>query len=249
MLLWLCFSTSTERLLHRLVSILFTGAVSTDIEKSGNDADKTSMAIDNSSAKVEMFAREFAETGLRDMTWAITSLLLDKGVLQAEGLRKEDLMAKVGLGHLTASQKIRSLGVIKQEQMMYDQTMPGLIGIDKKLALSEEIIKSQGYENTSKFLPTIEEATQMQNQIQQAFQAGQQQGMQEGAAAVLQDAEITKTQAEAAYKASQVKEIEADIIREDAELVLDQQRVDADIRLTEAAQTQGLSGPAQIKIG
>ena len=30
---------------------------------------KTSMTMDNASTKVEMFAREFAETGLRDMVW------------------------------------------------------------------------------------------------------------------------------------------------------------------------------------
>ena len=38
-----------------------TGQISTDIEKSGNDAAKTSMALDNSSIKTEGYSRRFAD--------------------------------------------------------------------------------------------------------------------------------------------------------------------------------------------
>ena len=93
-----------------------TGMVSSDIEKSGNDAEKTSMTMDNASTKVEMFAREFAETGLRDMVWAITDLLMQHGDIEDSELSKSDLRAKVGLGFQTDKQKLQGAQAIIQQQ-------------------------------------------------------------------------------------------------------------------------------------
>ena len=53
-----------------------SGQISTDVEKSGNDATKTSMVLDNASAKIEGYAREFAENTLRDVVWQILRLLV-----------------------------------------------------------------------------------------------------------------------------------------------------------------------------
>ena len=44
-----------------------SGSVSSDIEKSGNDATKTQMAMDNATVKVEGYSRRFAEGALKDI--------------------------------------------------------------------------------------------------------------------------------------------------------------------------------------
>ena len=110
-----------------------TGAISSDVEKSGNDAAKTSMVIDNASAKVEIYARRFAEA-MRQVTWLTFDLLVkhaeDNTVkamidvvtpgqpfMAAEHkLDKTALSVTVGLGHLTTEQKINALSVAKQAQ-------------------------------------------------------------------------------------------------------------------------------------
>lgn len=116
------------------------GIMSTDIEKSGNDAEKTAMSIDNASIKVEGYSRRFAEGPLRDMTWIIAMELvknkdsdyvkeLIESVTPGEPfyagemglhkiIRKTDITAKVGLGHMTGYQKIAAgtsmLNIIKE---------------------------------------------------------------------------------------------------------------------------------------
>ena len=104
------------------------GQVSADIEKSGNDAEKTQMAMDNASVKVEGYSRRFAEGALRDIAWQIAYLLVKhkddpfvRNVVEAVSperpfvigelglttvLSKTDLISKVGLGHQSGSQKI-----------------------------------------------------------------------------------------------------------------------------------------------
>ena len=105
-----------------------SGSVSTKIEDSGNDAEKTQMAISNAEIKVEGYARRFAEGPLRDICWGIAYLLVkykdepfvqevinsvtpgepfyaaDKGLTNI--LDKTDFISKVGLGHQTGHQKI-----------------------------------------------------------------------------------------------------------------------------------------------
>ena len=112
-----------------------SGQVSSDIEQSGNDATKTAMAIENASVKMEGYARSFAEGPLRDISWLVTTLLVKnkdskfvKDLLQSitpdmpellvanMGLRnvinKNDITAKVGLGHQSAQQKIAATNAI-----------------------------------------------------------------------------------------------------------------------------------------
>ena len=161
-----------------------TGMVSTDIEKSGNDAAKTAQTIDNASAKVETFAREFAETGLRDMIFAIYDLQIQKGNLPDVGMGKADLKAKVGLGHQTTQQKVAAAQTIIQQQMAMEQspTSPVIIPADKKLNAAKHLAKSLGEEDPSMFFPTMEEVAQAQQaQQQQQAQLLQQQQQMQGA--------------------------------------------------------------------
>ena len=201
-----------------------TGAISKDVEASGNDADKTAMVMDNSSAKVEMYAREFAEMTLRPIIWAMVWMLIEHKddvsvkklvdmvtpgtpfLLGEEGmesaLSKSDLSAKVGLGHMTAEQRLRGAMAIKQEQAMMKQ-MGILIPPAKEAAVSAEIAKAVGYENYNDFFPTAEEIVQSNAWLQQALQQAQQQGAEQGMQMAMQQAQqqevmakIQKIQAE-----------------------------------------------------
>ena len=157
-----------------------TGAISSDVEKSGNDAAKTAMVIDNASAKVEEYARRFAEEGLREVIWSVFDLLKknsdDTSVMALvdrvtpgipflaaeENMDKASLLAKVGLGHLTSRQKIEGLSTIQAMQTQIEAVTPGAIPIEKKLALSYEMAKALGYLNYYDFLPTPEESAEAQ---------------------------------------------------------------------------------------
>ena len=168
-----------------------TGAISSDVEKSGNDAAKTSMVIDNASAKVEEYSRRFAEDFVKEIIWLVYDLLItnsDKTTVKALvnkvtpdmpqflagelPLDKASLSAKVGLGHLTTQQKVTALNAIKIMQQEMEAINPGAIPVDKKLGLAYEMTKALGYENVYDFLPTPEEA---QASIQAAAEAAQQQ--------------------------------------------------------------------------
>ena len=181
-----------------------SGAISVDVQKSGNDEAKTAMVEDNASAKVQMYAREFAEMTLRPVIWNIVWLLIQHkddvsvkklvdevtpGVpflMGEEGmenaLRMSDLSAKVGLGHLTSRQKLQGALAIKQEQMAIKQ-LGVVIPPAKEVAVSAEIAKAVGFENYDDFFPTKEEIVQsnqwIQQALQEAIQMGQQQGMQQ----------------------------------------------------------------------
>ena len=226
-----------------------TGAISTDVEKSGNDAAKTSMVIDNASAKVEEYARRFAEEGLREVVWLVFDLLkknaddtsvkalVDKvtpGVpflAAEENMDKASLMAKVGLGHLTTRQKIEGLAAIQGMQTQIETITPGAIPLEKKLNLSYEMAKSLGYNNYYDFLPTPEEAQQAS---EVAAQAAQQQN--------------PLVQLEAAKMQAEIKKLESDTAENiiDAEVkgrkqALDEQKAAAEIAIES---TQGR--PASI---
>ena len=231
------------------------GAISSDVEKSGNDAAKTSMVIDNSSAKVEMYAREFAEVALKPVVWAIINLLaqhkddysvkqlvesITPGVPLLIGeqdtlniINRSDLTAKVGLGHLNSQQKAQGISAIKQEQMMLEQSgVP--IGPQHKLAVSNELAKAMGYENVQDFFPTMEEVQQFQAMQAQAMQ--QQQAIQAQAAQM----QMAQVQADLQYKQSQTQKNMADI----QDKAIDNQRDDAKL----AHQIQKDNVEAQIEI-
>ena len=157
------------------------GQISSDVAKSGNDAAKTSMVIDNASARIERFAREFAETGLKDVIWQVTKLLLEHAdddnvlrvvekitpgvpfLLSAEGVSeyfdKDDLTAKVGLGHQTMQQKLTGAQAIMNahQAMEASPIAPVAIPAKNKLAAASEMAKSLGFENYNEFFPTEEE--------------------------------------------------------------------------------------------
>ena len=104
------------------------GQVDTDISKSGNDYNKTVAAITNASAKVESYAREFADNTLRDLVWVVLQLLVqhsnDSSVIELansvtpnepfylgqygmqNAIQKADINATVGLGFMSGQQKV-----------------------------------------------------------------------------------------------------------------------------------------------
>ena len=165
-----------------------SGQVSTDIEKSGNDAAKTAMVIDNASAKLEGYARRFAEGTLRDMVWLIAMemvkhdddpfvnqivnsvtpgqpfLAAQQGVNNV--MTKSGITAKVGLGHQTSQQKAQAAGVvttmIQQLSTQPSQAMYNMTG---------EALKGFGYDNPEALLGPLEEWTQKAQQAQQAQQS------------------------------------------------------------------------------
>ena len=212
-----------------------SGMVSTDVEKSGNDADKTAQVIDNASAKVETFAREFAETGLRDMIWIIFSLLVENGKFPDVGITKDNLKAKVGLGHQTMQQKAAAAQSIIQQQALLEQspTSPIPIPPKYKLEASKNLAMTLGEEDPGRFFPSSEEieqaqATQQQQQAQllqaqqQAAQVGQQDTLQNSEAKRrLEDAKAMEAEvkAQAAQRKQQLEEeakvVEIDNVKED----------------------------------
>ena len=216
-----------------------TGAISRDIEASGNDAEKTSMVIDNASSKVEMYAREFAENGLREVIWQVFNLIVDNKdhpsvKRMVEGLTpgvpllasndgmegsidKDDLSAKVGLGHMTASQKQRGILAIKQEQTQLEATGV-MIPPQKKLAASYELSKALGYENAQEFFPTAQETQQMSAQVQQMVQQAQQQGIQMGMQQAMQQADMQERMAKVQKIAAEIEKIRNDVTIDNREV-------------------------------
>ena len=215
-----------------------TGLVSADIEKSGNDAAKTSQTIDNASAKVETFGREFAETGLKDMIWIIYDLMVQNGRMRDFGLSKKDLKAKVGLGHQTMQQKMAGAQAIMQAQTAMESSpvAPVAIPAKNKLMAATEMAKALGFENAELFFPTVEEVeAERQAQAQQAaaqlerdqnLQAAQlQQSMDDSdSTRRLEDAKAKEAEirANAAERKQQLEEeakvVEIENIKEDNEL-------------------------------
>ena len=206
-----------------------TGAISTDVEKSGNDAAKTSQVVDNASAKVETYSREFSEA-MRQLIWGVTWMLIEHKdepsvmklvneltpnapfLLGQEGMENAlsmaDLTAKVGLGHLTQQQKLVGVQSIMAEQSRLEQTGV-LLPPAKKLAVSMELCKAVGYENTQDFFPSPEEVQGMQQQMQAMIQQAQQEGIQIGMQQAAQQVEQQKTLAEVQKIAADIQLINA----------------------------------------
>ena len=217
-----------------------TGMVSTDIEKSGNDAEKTAQTIDNASAKVETFAREFAETGLRDMIYAVYDLLIQYGKLPDVGMSKSDLKAKVGLGHQTMVQKAQAAQAIIQQQQLLEQspTAPVNIPAKHKLEAARHLAKSLGEEDPGRFFPTEQEVAQaaqaaqaQQAQLLQAQQQmqGQQLQMQEADSESKRQLEAAKAE-EAIVKAQDIQR-KLDLEAEDKVVQIDNVKQDNELNL------------------
>ena len=242
-----------------------TGAISSDVEKSGNDAAKTSQVIDNASAKIEQFAREFAETGLRDAIWQIAKLLMEHSdedsvnrlvekitpgtpfMLAAEGVSeyfdRDDLTAKVGLGHQTSQQKLAGAQAIMQAQQAMEASpvAPVSIPAEHKLNAAKELAKGLGYEDVNKFFPTPEEVQQAaQAQAQQA--AALQQRDQNLQAAQMQDgldnSEAKRRLEDAKAKEAEIKSAAAERMQQlmEEKAVIDIDNVTFDNELNERRQ-------------
>ena len=238
-----------------------SGQISQDVEKSGNDAAKTSQVIDNASAKIEQFAREFAENGLRPVIWLIVQLLVehsDEESIQKlvtkvtpdhpklliaeedvlEWLDKDDISAKVGLGHQTMQQKLQGVSMIMQdhEKMELNQANPVSIPYKYKKKVREVLINAVGFDSVADFYPTEQEvqaaaqakAQQMQQQLQmqmQMQQTQQQDDLQNSdAKRRLEEAQAKKAEVEAnaaersQQLAEEAKVVEIENIKQDNEL-------------------------------
>ena len=244
-----------------------SGAISSDVEKSGNDSQKTAQVVDNASAKVEGYAREFAEIALRPLIWSMIWMMIEHKddisvkklveevtpgqpfFLGQEGmesaLSKSDLSAKVGLGHMSSQQRIQGAMAIKQEQAMIKQ-LGILISPAKEVAVSAEIAKAVGYENYHDFFPTEEEIVQSNQWMQQALQQAQQQGMQLGMQQAQQEAQNQETMAKVQKLTSEIRNIDAktqselsdmEIARRDAAVREREQLLQEQIAATAETQT------------
>ena len=163
-----------------------SGQVSTDIEKSGNDAAKTAMAIDNASVKIEGMTRRFAEMPLKDIVWMIVMELVRNkdsdyvkrltggqpflaGQLGLHNImEKNDLTSKVGLGFQTSQQKIAAAQTIQSMlQQLEANPTPATYN------LIHETLKGFAYENPAQIIGHldfwIEKAARMQQQEQEAL--------------------------------------------------------------------------------
>ena len=245
-----------------------TGAISTDVEKSGNDAAKTGMVVDNASAKIEMYSREFAETGLRDVVWQISKLLLDHSndisimklaekitpgtpfILAQEGMTeyfdKDDITAKVGLGHLSNQQKMQGITQIQVAQQQL-AAMGIQVSPDKQLNATYEMSKALGYENINDFFPTMEEV-QAQIQAQAQSLALQQQAAAQQQQQLIQ-LEMMKAQADIAKTQSETAENVVDAQVKGDKQALEEEKAAWDIKLTQEAVAAGIPGAASVKIG
>ena len=246
-----------------------SGAISKDVEASGNDAEKTGMVIDNASAKVEGYAREFAEIALRPLIWSMIWMLIEHKddisvkklveevtpgqpfFLGIEGmesaLNKSDLSAKVGLGHMSAQQRIQGAMAIKQEQAMIKQ-LGILIPPAKEVAVSAEIAKAVGYENFNDFFPTEEEIAQSNQWLQQALQQAQQQGMQMGMQQAQEQAQTQEIMAKVQKLTAEIQNINAktqgelsDIEKDRREVAIAEREQALQEALARTAETQSVT--------
>ena len=248
-----------------------SGAISTDVEKSGNDATKTSMVVDNASAKVEQYAREFAETGLRNMIWQISKLLIENSseisvkklvnkvtpgvpfILAQENMaeyyEKDDITAKVGLGHMSPQQKIQGIAAIQATQdKLVALGIP--ISPEKQLNTSYELARAMGYENYFEYLPTMQEVQQAKQQVAKMAQQQMQQQQQITQMQLQKEQlEMQKTQVEIAKTVSETKENEVETDVKARAQALDEEKAAWDVKLTKDNIESGLPANTQIKIG
>ena len=243
-----------------------SGAISSDVEKSGNDAAKTSQVVDNASAKVEGYAREFAEIALRPLIWSMIWMLIEHKddvsvkklieevtpgqpfFLGLEGmesaLSKADLSAKVGLGHMSSQQRMLGAQAIKAEQMAI-KSLGILIPPAKEVAVSAEIAKAVGYENYNDFFPTEEEIMQSNAWLQEALQLAQQQGQQEGAAQAMQQAQVQEIMAKIQKLSAEIKHLDAKTAGELSDIEVD--RREAAVREREQALQEMIARTAETQ--
>lgn len=170
-----------------------SGQISKDVEKSGNDAAKTSMVIDNASVKMEGYARRFAEGPLRDIAWQIAYELVRNKDSDLVGrlvnevtpgepfyaammnfsatVRKSDLISKVGLGHQTGQQKIAASQTVSAliAQLTADPSQAAYM-------LTRDALVGFGYDEPEEILGSIETWMQKAQEMKAMQMAQLQQG-------------------------------------------------------------------------
>ena len=217
------------------------GAVSAKIEDSGNDAEKTAMSMDNATTKIEGMARRFAEGPLRDMAWQIIMELVrhkdseyvmrlvqsvTPEAVDEDGMpmfyagelgfqsvmEKTDIVAMVGLGHMSGHQKIAASASLGALVTQLEQAPSKALYM-----VTKEAIMGWGFPNVEEFIDPYEvyeqKAAQNMQTQQSAVQAQQttaqtQQGhLQLQQQQAQQDYELKKMEAEFRMKLDQQESI------------------------------------------
>ena len=182
-----------------------SGAVSSDIEKSGNDATKTQMAMDNATVKVEGYSRRFAEGALKDIAWNIAYLLVQykdeefvKDIVEAvtpdrpfllgeigltTALAKTDLVSKVGLGHQSGQQKLAALTTVAPLLQQLEASPSRAF-----YNLLSSALEGLGYENPEEVIGSLDH-WKSRSEEQKAMAANQAQMQQQQLAIQQQEAQ------------------------------------------------------------
>ena len=206
-----------------------TGAVSNDIEKSGNDATKTSMSIDNASAKIEIKVKRFVEN-LKDVARSIVYTLVENydhdsvrdlvemvtpgqpfyaaqpGMLAT--IMKQPVTANVGMGHVTSMQKQRNLAITNQtlQQLSLDPSTASFVTPQAKIKAGAETIAATGMDPTE-FLPDAEQVPGMQQAMEQAVSQATQMAVQQ----VMEQIEVKEKEAKVAETQSKTEKNKVDM--------------------------------------
>ena len=237
----------------------YTGAISSEAEKSGNDADKTGMIIDNASAKAELVIRRLAEQ-IKKVSWITLQMYiqhsdevevkmlieeLTPGIpfLAAQDkltdyVKKDDFICNVGLGNLNDQQKFQRIGALMQLTGTAAQ-----FGVkpnpEKVLNLLHAAGKSAGFENTDEFFETMQEYQQKQQQGAQIQQMQMQAAQEE---LRKKSAEANKIEAEIQKLLSEAEENKADIQLDMRKQQLEEWKAEVDAALT----AEGMQNPNQV---
>jgi hypothetical protein len=178
--------------------------------------------VQGSDARIEMMARNLAETGVKDLFLCIlrTAMYEMKGPQSVRTLTgfeevRPDLWhdqvavnVNVGLGNGRVGEKTMALSEIAQVQ----QSIMGMLGLDNPLAGWEQLRKTivdkakiAGIRNTQDYLPVVPEAV-LKQISQQMQQAQAQQGQQPDPSAGLVQAETIKAQANMQIKSAELQQ-------------------------------------------
>ena len=216
---------------------IVNGQISADAAKSGVDATKTAMVIDNASVKVKEYDRRFAEGPMKDIAWSVVSLLvkykdtpyvkeliesLTPGVPFIAGemgidniLTKSSLTSTVGLGYQTGEQRrAASTQVFAMIQTLEQNPSPAYYAIIK------EVLEGSGYQNPEDIIGPLD----FYKQKKQDMDAKAQQAMQ------LQSQELAIKQQEVAqtgqYQTAQIELANREqSFKEQSQLQVDQARM------------------------
>ena len=178
--------------------------------------------VQGSDARIEMMARNLAETGVKDLFLCIlrTAMYEMKGPQSVRTLTgfeevRPDLWhdqvavnVNVGMGNGRVGEKAMILSEIAQVQ----QSIMGMLGLDNPLAGWEQLRKTivdkakiAGIRNTQDYLPRVSEPVLKQLSMQMK-QAQAQQGKQPDPTAGLVQAEQVKAQAQMQIKSAEIQQ-------------------------------------------